>query len=352
MAPKQRVVVIGGSGVFGRLFVRELRQWDDFQLVIAGRDRHAAERIAAEAGVIEVAQLDVRDLAALRHVASGAFAVVCLAGPFQALDHHAPEAVVDSGAHWLDISDDPTWVDNILTSIQLREKSLAAHLSVIPGLSSTPALSGVLARLGRRELADATEAAITLFIGNKNVKGAGAIASAISAVPRRRHSRPVIDLPFGSRRTLPFDSPDALLLARELGLEAHFSVAFESAVATALIRIARALPMSGSAKTSLAKVLSVIAAPSSRFGSDAGGVDALITSRSGESRRLRFSTRGQRLAILPAVLALRELAGSGVKSGCVTPAETLPLDIWVERLEREGVMLSRSDRSSDRNSES
>ena len=56
-----------------------------------------------------------------------------------------------------------------------------AALAVMPGLSTVPAISGALARWGRERLPGAQRARVTLFIGNRNAKGAGAIASAMAS---------------------------------------------------------------------------------------------------------------------------------------------------------------------------
>ncbi len=330
MAEKPRVVVAGGTGVFGRLFARELAQSGAFRIVVAARDGAAASRLATELGCESLA-LDLGDRSAVAATASDSFAFVCLAGPFQRLDPSIAAVVVSAGGHWLDISDDEQWVDNLLTNPSLHADAVARSVVVVPGLSSVPALSGVLARLALRDLPAAVRAEITLFIGNRNLKGTGAIASAICAPSTSE--RLTIDLPFGRREALRFASPDETLLCRELGIAASFHVAFELPAAKLMVRVMRALPLSARIKTAIAALVSRTSAPFSRFGSDVGGVDVRLVHSDGRAIRRRVTASGQRLAIVPALTALHALKNGEITSrGCISPAEALPLERWLSLL--------------------
>src|ERR1041385_1326541 len=179
-----RIVVLGATGVFGKLLIRELRG----DVVPAGRATGA----------------DMRDPDSIARLARGAFAVLCAAGPFQSFDRRCVRAVVEQGAHWLDIGDDPRWFFGLLDDPELDALARSKHVAVVPGLSSLPAISGALVRtlLGARTsrpqslavsagdrsssetLADcgrdvrAPPVDITLGIGNKNAKGAAEIGRA------------------------------------------------------------------------------------------------------------------------------------------------------------------------------
>jgi hypothetical protein len=150
--------------------------------------------------------------------------VACTAGPFAALPPGLPAAAVRAGAHWLDISDDRAWVLRVLADAPLDAAARAAGVAVAPGLSSVPAISGVLARRCRELLPAAARARVTLYIGNRNRKGVGSIARALVSGSTEGAS---VELPMGRRTAFRFDSPDAPLLREELGLEAEFRVAFE-----------------------------------------------------------------------------------------------------------------------------
>lgn len=254
MAPKRRVIVAGSRGVFGTLLVRELG--DNYDVVATTRDT-----------------LDLRDVDAVHRLARSAYAFACAAGPFQQLDRRIVRAVVDAGAHWLDIADDACWFFDLIDDRELDALARERNVVVMPGLSTLPAISCALASQSHAQRSD-----ITLFIGNDNPKGAAAIASGAA-----------------------LDSPDRELLRRERGVDATARARFEMPGASAAMFALRAIPMR--LRLRLAKMLSK-ALP--RFGSQGGYLDVNGT-------RMPIT---QRSAILPLVYALGHLNGL---RGCLPP---------------------------------
>jgi NAD(P)-dependent dehydrogenase (short-subunit alcohol dehydrogenase family) len=227
MAERPRVLIAGGSGVFGRLLARELLKTTSVDLILAGRGLSAVVAACRELDQPDrtfAMALDLGDPESLTRAARGCVAVACAAGPFQELPSELPTAVVRAGGHWVDISDDEGWVVPLLDDTTLDAAARDAGLAVIPGLSTVPALSGALARWCRERLQGAERARVTLFIGNQNARGAGAIASAMAS----GFGRPTrVDLPFGRRLAYLGHSPDTELLRRDLGLDAEFRVVLE-----------------------------------------------------------------------------------------------------------------------------
>lgn len=268
MAAKKRVVVAGARGVFGSLLVRELT--NDYDVVATSRDT-----------------LDLRDLEAVAKIARGAFAFACAAGPFQLLDRRIVRAVVDAGAHWLDISDDAKWFFDLIDDRELDARAKEQGVVVMPGLSTLPAVSCALVR--RFEAAQKVD--ITLFIGNDNAKGAAAIAS-------------------GSA----LDSPDRELLRRQ-GIEAKARARFELPGVGTAMRVLSTIPTKP--RMRLARLVATLASPF-RFGTKGGSIEV----RSG-SHVERVTRSDQRLAILPLVYALANLPAPGVHAPAVLDAERL-----------------------------
>ncbi|HEX6087016.1 MAG TPA: hypothetical protein VF266_20975 [Thermoanaerobaculia bacterium] len=264
-AEKRRVVVAGARGVFGSLLVDELRE--AYDVVPTTRDT-----------------LDLRDVAAVARAARGAYAFACAAGPFQQLDRAIVRAVVNEGVHWLDIADDAQWFFELIDDPSLDALARERGVVVMPGLSSLPAISCALARRLVEDRQSCLSGQprlpvlhITLFIGNDNKKGAGAIASGAA-----------------------LNSPDRELLRRE-GIDATARAKFELPGAALAMRALSVLPVS--ARVRLAKAISRFVP---RFGSSGGYVAVNGVRVEG----------GQRMAILPLVYALAHLDG---RSGCLPP---------------------------------
>ncbi len=258
MAARPRVIVVGARGVFGSLLVRELAA--DYDVVPAEREGFDAH---------------------------GAIAVACTAGPFQQLDRAMVLKAVDAGAHWLDIADDEGWFFDLVNDRALDALAADRGVVVMPGLSTFPAVSGALVR----RLSPAKRVTITMRLGNRNRKGAAAIASAAMSGG-------------GALRT-----PDRELLRRELGIEAEAFVEFEAPGAATMLRLLGRWPKLAAA---LAKPL--------RFGTPG----AVLEAREGE-RVVRIETRDQRMAVLPVVFALRRIAA-------LTPGVHVPSVLDVEEM--------------------
>ena len=322
LAESQRVLIVGGSGVFGRLLAHELIRTTSVDLILAGRGLSAAIAACRELGAPDrtsAIALDLGDPESLTRAARGCVAVACAAGPFQELSRELPMAAVRAGAHWLDIGDHEGWVVPVLDDATLDAAARDAGLAVIPGLSTVPALSGALARWGCERLPGADRARITLFIGNRNAKGVGAIASAMSS-GFRRPTR--VDLPFGRRIAYVGRSPDTELLRRDLGLDAEFRVVLEWAPAGLLAFGLGPLwsRFGARSRSRGARILAAISRPFGRFGSEGGCLQVDLWD--GKQRlSVTALSDDQRLGILPCAMALqRLLAGDLPERGVVHPA--------------------------------
>ena len=335
MVEEKRVLIAGGSGTFGRLLAREILATTNVKLVLAGRDGAAlarACRALESSGRTESLVLDLADRASFSRSAAGCFAVICAAGPFQALDTGLPRLAVEAGAHWLDIGDDRGWFVSLLEDAALDAAARRAGIAVMPGVSTVPGLSGVLARWCRARALRAARARIVLWIGNRNPKGAAAIASALNS----GFADPVfVRLPVGRFRAWHFRSPDEALFPRDLGLTAEFRVAFEWGLSSRLIA---GLQGVGSAER-VSRWLSRLSAPAGFLGSDAGCLQVEVFDPDGSSSAAASLTgKGQRMAVVPAALALESLLSGELRDrGCVNPAAWLPPEEWIARLGRRGM---------------
>ncbi|MBS0384001.1 MAG: DUF4166 domain-containing protein, partial [Proteobacteria bacterium] len=108
------------------------------RVIIAGRSRERAGRCAQELGAAGAAVLDrnAADAGALKAI--GADLVIDAAGPFQGADLGFARAVIESGAHYLDLADAR---DFVAAFPQLDALARRRNVAAVTGASSTPALT-------------------------------------------------------------------------------------------------------------------------------------------------------------------------------------------------------------------
>ena len=136
----RKVLVVGGSGVFGTRLVHGLLATSDLDVVVAGRDRGRCEAFVAahdpaQRARLSIAALDASAATAAELRATGAFVVVDAAGPFQGQDLCLPRAAIAGGMHYLDLADGRDFV------VRISVLDKAAGVTVLSDGSSTPALS-------------------------------------------------------------------------------------------------------------------------------------------------------------------------------------------------------------------
>src|SRR5260221_678024 len=107
-----RILVLGGTGVFGSRLCRLLADDARLTLTVAARDKIKVETLAAELDVGALVADWQRDLD--RALGEGRFDVlVHAAGPFQGQDYRVAEACIRHRVHYLDLADDRAFVCGI-----------------------------------------------------------------------------------------------------------------------------------------------------------------------------------------------------------------------------------------------
>ncbi len=359
-----KVLVIGAGGVFGSRLAEGLLR-HGFGVVAAGRDRRRAEAVAARLrtafpdGRIEAAALDTETLTAADLRATGAAIVADAAGPFQGAEPNTAQAAIAAGLHYVDLADGR---DFVAAFPELDRAAKAARVVALTGCSSTPALSNaVLDRLteGWREVV-AVEAAISP--GARAPRGLSVMQAILSWLGRpvrvfevgRWTPRPgwsgLYRRDFGQagrRRVSLCDTPDldlfparfrprerALFLA---GLEpwpAHVG-------AWVLARLVEELrfdpvPLAGL----LLQVSSWFAVAGSDRGAmrvEAGGVDAEGRTRRAVWRLVAEPGEGPVTPSLPALAAIRAIAGGRIAPGARACVGVLTLDDIVAEMAPHGL---------------
>ena len=137
----KRVAVVGGAGSFGRYLVEGLLAKTKCHVVVCGRSQAKAQAFADQFsdGVrLSAAALD-RGVATRADVtALEAFCVIDAAGPFQGQSYDFPRAVIEAGAHYIDLADGRDFVAGFDALDALAK---ARGVLAVAGASSTPALS-------------------------------------------------------------------------------------------------------------------------------------------------------------------------------------------------------------------
>jgi saccharopine dehydrogenase-like protein len=310
-------VLVAGAGVFGTHLARELLRRTDAHIVLAARREVRLKAAAASLGEPDRVEARILDLASaddLRRAARDCVVVACAAGPFDGFRRDLPRTAVEAGAHWVDLADEPGWVLGLLGDPSLASAARAAGLSVLPGRSTVPALSCALVAWGAARVTGAYRASITLTIGNRNTKGAGAIAAAAGGGFRN----PVpVSTPLGALTAWRFDAPDVSLLAP--GILADVRVALEWAPAGVMVAGANRLPRA--MRAVFARVSETVGSLASRFGSEGGAIQAEVFDPRGR-RAAAALVFPQRVAVAPTAHAIEALlGGDGPRTGVVSPVE-------------------------------
>ena len=143
------LVVFGATGFTGRLVAEYLSQNTDatvFRWAIAGRNHEKLQAVknsmvalnpaSSNVGVIIA---DSSDLASLRFMAKQAKVVITTAGPFMDYGEPVVQACIAEGTHYLDITGEPAYVQNILKNYDAMAKEAGVLIINCCGFDSIPA---------------------------------------------------------------------------------------------------------------------------------------------------------------------------------------------------------------------
>lgn len=184
---QRRILLIGGTGVFGSRLARHLARLDGLDLVLTARDGARAQALArsmrhAERTRVSGIGLDHRHGLPERLAEIAPWLVIDASGPFQGASYDVPRAALEAGAHVVDLADARDYVLGYGAALDglARSRGLVA----LTGASSTPALSGAavteLTRGWRR--IDTIDIAITP--GGRSAVGEAVIAAIFSYAGR------------------------------------------------------------------------------------------------------------------------------------------------------------------------
>ncbi|GLK57630.1 saccharopine dehydrogenase-like NADP-dependent oxidoreductase [Methylopila capsulata] len=182
-----RVLLIGGTGVFGARLARHLAAFDGLDLILTSRDAGKAEALARSVGRgegtrVSGARLDHRQGLAARLAEIAPWLVIDASGPFQGAGYDVPRAALDAGAHVVDLADARDYIAGY--GAALDDLARARGRVALAGASSTPALSAaaVIALTEGWRRIDSVDIAITP--GGRSEVGAAVIAAILTYAGR------------------------------------------------------------------------------------------------------------------------------------------------------------------------
>lgn len=322
-----RVLVLGGTGVFGSRFCCLIAGTPGIALTVAARDRAAvdalARKIRADSRAFDwrVALDDV--------LRDGAFDVlVHAAGPFQGQDYRVAELCIRHGVHYLDLADDAAFVQGI---DRLDASALQAGVLVCSGASTVPAITGAAVDEALRE-APVERVAFGIMPGNDAPRGpavvraiVGGAGQAIAGQPGRHvwGSLRRMSLPgVGRRWVAACDLPEPALFERRFGIRDTFAGAGLELSIFHLGLWLLAWLVRGRLVSTLAPAAPLLAAVADRLrflGTDRGGLRLELYA----GDRLRVwhlvveGGDGPFIPVIPAVCLVRKLALGTITRGAM-----------------------------------
>lgn len=228
MLSAPNIVVIGGSGVVGRIISRTLADvLPNVTLTTASR------RCTVEASSSRIRHLaiDAAQPAALRTALADRDVAIIALGPFDRYGASIHRTCVEAGVDIVDINDSIAATSEI---IETEPQACAAGVRVLTGMGLAPGLSTLLlCKLAESEGYAPHDYLARLYMGAQNVGGptnaAVLLNGFVKRLPTLIHGRPVLAkglwsgrlstyrFPGGDRpvRLLPFASPEVTTLSRD-----------------------------------------------------------------------------------------------------------------------------------------
>jgi hypothetical protein len=346
----ERVLILGGYGVFGGRLARRLTRESDAEVLVAGRSLKSAEAHCQKFGGTPV-QLD-RDNGLDEALARlGPVIVVDATGPFQNYGtgrYRVAEVALATGAHYVDLADDAAFVAGIA---ELDGAARAAGVSVLSGASSVPAISSAALDELVKPLVSVSRVGSAILPGNRAPRGLSVVRAIVAQVGRPlavwRGGRWTSEPAWGriGRLTLTVDgaAPLSARLASSIGAPDHLlfperyrvrSAQFQAGLEMKIMHVGLWLlswPVRlGFVRSigGLAGILKWIADRLEPFGSDRGGMLVCAAGRDRDGRAVERSWTiiaeagdGPEIPPTPAFLLVKRLLSgkSGIVPGA-TPA--------------------------------
>lgn len=212
MEKMTKIIVLGGSGVVGRVATKTLTSFPDFsQVVIGDIDSENASEITKEIGSskVSIREIDASDPKALRDVIKDFDVVLNCIGPFYKYGPLILRSAIETGRNYIDINDDVDATKEVLT---MDDEAKKTNIIALIGMGSSPGVTNLLAKFAADHLLDKVDS-IDLYHahGGEPVEGRGVIYHRIHSMS--------IDIPIfvdGKFENVHFFNDDGKALEEEI----------------------------------------------------------------------------------------------------------------------------------------
>ncbi len=333
-----RILVVGGTGVFGSRLVEGLAATLAAEVWVAGRNSARAAVEARRLGAAGGLMLDRRTATADEIARTRATIVIDAAGPFQGGELSFARAVIAAGSHYIDLADAR---DFVAAFQELDAAAKATGVCAMTGASSTPALTHAALDELTAGWTRIDRVCAGISPGNRAPRGRSVVEAILSWAggPVRVFERGVWTTRagwsgagsrriegLGRRRFALAETPDLDLMASRMRVtdEALFLAGLELGVLHHGLAFIALLRRAGIARDlrPLAGPLTRVAGWFDRFGSDRGGmfVEAWGRDAAGQAVRAQWTLtapegRGPFVPTLPALAMARRMLGAKPEAG-------------------------------------
>ena len=361
------ILVVGGTGYFGTLLIRELLRYTDYRIIVGGRNERRLRQLCDDLGRASRSRVSfevvhLADEESVNRAVAPVSVAICAAGPYQELPTTLVSSCLEHTVHYIDLADDREFVARVRRLVAQRSRD-GKMPAICTGWSAIPALSGLLTRIIADDLSDVDSIEVQIAPGNRAPRGLGTVSSLLSSVGKpfdiwrdgswqkvQGWSQPrVFDFPspVGRRVGYLVNAPDYDILPATFGARTvAFRVGSEIRILNTMVSGLALLSRRGVVRdwSRWAAPLRLGMAVSGLVGHDTGSVGVRVC---GRRAGIRTAIRacvvadhvGQGIPVMPAVLMTMALIADRVpKTGL------LPVDTWLTRGQLESECRRRSYR--------
>ena len=312
----KRIVVLGGTGFFGRVVAEELTK-AGLQPVIAARSAGDIRIDANDAESVR-ANLKQRDL------------VIDAAGPFQQRNSVVIDAARTIGFDVIDLCDSPEYAAMVYKNTTPIE---AAGIRVLTACSSLSTVSAIV--LASSGLENPKRISVYLRPASRYTANAGATLSFLAGVRGRGR---IIDFPrIGARTGLLVNTVDSVTLPPLFP-----SLQTIELIADSGNFLANALMPSASVRGFMERHIGLTTSIARKVGNKSGTLGYEIAGQNGRKYVVFTGANTHLVAVIPAVEAARAIvAGSFARRGVVTPNGHVDAATFWRAVESNGIRVVR-----------